>query len=140
MDFTEIRAVRPSYFRGLCILGLRPLSLPTKNEKSIMIVRTNSEVYLDANATTQVLPEAAKAARDVMEDLYGNPSSSHIAGLRARNILESTRDLARKILGAASGQIVFTSGATEAIQMAVLSALYNAKEQRAAGNLSLIHI
>ena len=99
-----------------------------------MIVRTNSEVYLDANATTQVLPQAAKAARDVMEDLYGNPSSSHIAGLRARNILESTRDLARKILGAASGQIVFTSGATEAIQMAVLSALYNAKEQRAAGN------
>ena len=99
-----------------------------------MIVRTTTEVYLDANATTQVLPQAAKAARDVMEDLYGNPSSSHIAGLRARNILESTRDLARTILGAASGQVVFTSGATEAIQMAVLSALHNAKEQRAAGN------
>lgn len=99
-----------------------------------MIVRTTTEVYLDANATTRVLPQAAKAARDVMEDLYGNPSSSHIAGLRARNILESTRDLARTILGAASGQIVFTSGATEAIQMAVLSALHNAKEQRAAGN------
>ena len=88
-----------------------------------MIVRTTSEVYLDANATTQVLPQAAKAARDVMEDLYGNPSSSHISGLRARNILESTRDLARKILGAATGEVVFTSGATEAIQMAVLSAL-----------------
>lgn len=101
-----------------------------------MIVRTNSEVYLDANATTQVLPQAAKAARDVMEDLYGNPSSSHIAGLRARNILESTRELARKILGAATGQVVFTSGATEAIQMAVLSALHNAKEQRAAGKRS----
>lgn len=99
-----------------------------------MIVRTTTEVYLDANATTQVLPQAAKAARDVMEDLYGNPSSSHVAGLRARNILESTRDLARTILGAASGQVVFTSGATEAIQMAVLSALHNAKEQRAAGN------
>ena len=99
-----------------------------------MIVRATTEVYLDSNATTHVLPQAAKAATDVMEDLYGNPSSSHIAGLRARDILESTRDLARKILGAASGQVVFTSGATEAIQMAVLSALHNAKEQRAAGN------
>lgn len=93
-----------------------------------MIARTNQEVYLDANATTQVLPAAAKAARDVMEDLYGNPSSSHIAGLRARNILESTRDLARKLLKANSGQIVFTSGATEAIQMSVLSALCHSRE------------
>ena len=101
-----------------------------------MIVRTNSEVYLDANATTQVIPQAAKAARDVMEDLYGNPSSSHIAGLRARNILESTRDLSRKILGADTGHIVFTSGATEAIQMGVLSALCHAKDQRDKGERS----
>ena len=101
-----------------------------------MILRTTTEVYLDANATTQVLSQAAEAARDVMEDLYGNPSSSHIAGLRARNMLESTRELARQVLGAQSGQIVFTSGATEAIQMAVLSALCEAKKQRTAGNRS----
>ena len=101
-----------------------------------MIVKTTTEVYLDANATTQVLPAAAKAARDAMEDLYGNPSSSHVSGLRARNILESTRELARKVLGAESGQVVFTSGATEAIQMAVLSALCHAKELRAAGERS----
>lgn len=98
-----------------------------------MIARTNAEVYLDANATTQVLPAAAKAARDVMEDVYGNPSSSHIAGLRARNILETTRDLARKLLKAETGQIVFTSGATEAIQMSVLSALCHSKELREKG-------
>ena len=101
-----------------------------------MIVKTTTEVYLDANATTQVLPAAAKAARDAMEDLYGNPSSSHVSGLRARNILESTRELARQVLGAESGQVVFTSGATEAIQMAVLSALCHAKELRAAGERS----
>ncbi|MEL6897109.1 MAG: aminotransferase class V-fold PLP-dependent enzyme, partial [Planctomycetota bacterium] len=94
-----------------------------------MIYEAKSEVYLDANATTQVMPAAAQAARDVMEDLYGNPSSSHIAGLRARNILESARDLARKILGAKTGEIVFTSGATEAIQMGVLSALWQAKQR-----------
>jgi len=101
-----------------------------------MIVKTTTEVYLDANATTQVLPAAAKAASDAMEDLYGNPSSSHVSGLRARNILESTRELACKVLGADSGQVVFTSGATEAIQMAVLSALCHAKELRAAGERS----
>jgi len=73
-----------------------------------------------------------------MEDLYGNPSSSHISGLRARNILESTRDLARKVLGASDGQMVFTSGATEAIQMGVFSALCHARE-RQDGNRVLLY-
>jgi cysteine sulfinate desulfinase/cysteine desulfurase-like protein/glyoxylase-like metal-dependent hydrolase (beta-lactamase superfamily II)/rhodanese-related sulfurtransferase len=81
------------------------------------------EIYLDANATTRVLPQAAQAAQDAMEKLYGNPSSSHITGLRARHILESARALATAVLGASKGRIVFTSGATEAIQMAVFSAL-----------------
>ena len=85
------------------------------------------EIYLDANATTPVLPLAIEAARDAMEALYGNPSSSHITGLRARHILESTRDTVRGILGAQHGRIVFTSGATEAIETAVFSAICHAK-------------
>ena len=83
----------------------------------------SSEIYLDANATTPVLPLAAKAAFDVMEQMYGNPSSSHITGLRARYILESARRIAGKVLGAATGRMVFTSGATEAIETAVFSTL-----------------
>ncbi|MEM7232819.1 MAG: aminotransferase class V-fold PLP-dependent enzyme, partial [Planctomycetota bacterium] len=81
------------------------------------------EIYLDANATTQVLPAAAQAAQNAMETLFGNPSSSHVTGLRARYILEETRNLARAALGVERGRIIFTSGATEAIQTAVLSAL-----------------
>ena len=100
-----------------------------------MIVRTSNEIYLDANATTPVLPAAAQEARDAMEDLYGNPSSSHISGLRARFILESARDLVRTVLGAENGQIVFTSGATEAIQMAIFSTLCDVRERRAKGEL-----
>ncbi len=96
-----------------------------------MIVRTSNEIYLDANATTPVLPAAAREARDAMEDLYGNPSSTHISGLRARFILESARELVREVLGAASGQIVFTSGATEAIQMGIFSTLCDVRERRA---------
>jgi len=90
------------------------------------------EIYLDNNATTRVLPAAAAEAFSVMEDLYGNPSSSHIAGLKARRILESGRDIARQTLGATAGRIVFTSGATEAIQTGIFSALCSAKQTLAA--------
>ena len=89
------------------------------------------EVYLDDNATTRVLPVAAQEAYGVMEELFGNPSSTHIAGLQARRILESARAVARQILGASSGRIVFTSGATEAIQTGIFSALCQAKKNLA---------
>jgi cysteine sulfinate desulfinase/cysteine desulfurase-like protein/glyoxylase-like metal-dependent hydrolase (beta-lactamase superfamily II)/rhodanese-related sulfurtransferase len=90
------------------------------------------DIYLDANATTPVLPAAAKAALETMENFFGNPSSSHIAGLRARSILTKARDAALRVLGAESGQIVFTSGATEAIQTAVLSAMCDIRQRELA--------
>ncbi len=99
-----------------------------------MIVKSSREVYLDANATTPVMPDAAKEAFEAMQELYGNPSSSHISGLRARSILESARKLARQVLGAHAGQIVFTSGATEAIQMGVFSTLCDVRERRQHGD------
>jgi cysteine desulfurase len=83
-----------------------------------------TDIYLDANATTPTLPCAVDAACCTMQEQYGNPSSSHCAGLRAKAMMETTREHARRVLGgAASGRILFTSGATEAIQTAVLSAL-----------------
>ena len=90
------------------------------------------ELYLDANATTPVWHDAAKAAFEAMEEWFGNPSSSHITGLRARSILESARSLAKTALGADSGRIVFTSGATEAIQTAIFSSLCDIRKARAA--------
>ena len=82
-----------------------------------------AEVYLDANATTPVLPQIAEAVTHTMQAIYGNPSSSHITGLKARYILDHTRRLGRQLIGAQRGQFIFTSGATEGIQTAVLSAL-----------------
>jgi cysteine desulfurase len=82
-----------------------------------------TDIYLDANATTPTLPDAVEAACCSMQEQFGNPSSSHCAGLRARAMMETTRDHARQVLGAPNSRIVFTSGATEAIQTAVLSAL-----------------
>ena len=86
-----------------------------------------SQIYLDANATTPVLPQAANAAMSAMEHLFGNPSSSHITGLRAKNLMEQTRAKAKQIIGSANGKIIFTSGATEGIQTAILSALVSAR-------------
>lgn len=91
------------------------------------------EIYLDSNATTAVLPQAQEAAMTTMQDAFGNPSSVHSAGLRARSVLDSARACARRALGAQTGRIVFTSGATEGIQTAVLSCLNAWREKRDSG-------
>jgi cysteine sulfinate desulfinase/cysteine desulfurase-like protein/rhodanese-related sulfurtransferase len=91
------------------------------------------DIYLDANATSPVLPAAIAAAVEAMETQFGNPSSSHATGLRAKRILDTTRARARRVLGAGPGRVLFTSGATEGIQTAVLSALVAVRERRAAG-------
>ncbi|WP_445426569.1 aminotransferase class V-fold PLP-dependent enzyme [Alishewanella sp. HL-SH06] len=85
--------------------------------------RTLAEVYLDNNATTPVLPAVAAAVMQTMQQDFGNPSSSHSTGIKAKVALEHTRSLARQLLGAATGEIIFTSGATEGIQTSVISAL-----------------
>lgn len=92
-----------------------------------------TDIYLDSNATTDTLPAAREAANRAMGDTYGNPSSIHSAGLRARAILNDTRARACRLLGVGSGALVFNSGATEGIQTAVLSALCSLREQRARG-------
>ena len=91
------------------------------------------DIYLDANATSPVLPSAIAAAVEAMEAEFGNPSSSHATGLRAKRILDTTRACARRVIGAGPGRVLFTSGATEGIQTAVLSALVAVRARRAAG-------
>ncbi|ROZ78135.1 aminotransferase class V-fold PLP-dependent enzyme [Ramlibacter sp. WS9] len=91
------------------------------------------EIYLDANATTPVLPQARAAALSAMAEQFGNPSSTHASGLKARALLDRVRATARRVLGAPSGQLLFTSGATEGIQTAVLSALSTLRRRRDGG-------
>lgn len=92
------------------------------------------EIYLDANATTPALPQARQAALAVMGEAFGNPSSIHGSGLKARALMEQVRDRARRLLSAAGGRLCFTSGATEGIQTAVLSALTELRRRRDAGD------
>ena len=79
----------------------------------------STAAYFDCNATTHTLPVAADAALRAMRTLYGNPSSSHLVGLQAKFILESVRKTAGQVIGSDPSQIIFTSGATEAIQTAI---------------------
>ena len=96
--------------------------------------RPYRQIYFDCNATTPVLPFVADAAMETMRSLYGNPSSSHLTGLQAKAVLERARRAAARVLSAHPSEITFTSGATEAIQTAVFSALREIqKNQKAAG-------
>lgn len=76
-------------------------------------------VYLDNNATTPVLPEIFEAMRPYLLEQYGNASSIHHHGQEARAAVERARDSVAKLLGASLSEIVFTSGGTEADNLAI---------------------
>lgn len=81
-------------------------------------------IYLDHNATTPVLPEVAEAMRACYAEPYLNPASQHEFGRRARCVLEDARERIGELVGAKTtgrdaDQIVFTSGGTEANNLAL---------------------
>ncbi|MBQ4833297.1 aminotransferase class V-fold PLP-dependent enzyme [Pseudoalteromonas sp. MMG010] len=90
----------------------------------------NNQVYLDANATTPVLPCIADVVSHTMQICFGNPSSPHITGIQAKHLLEQTRQKACTVIGADTGDILFTSGATEGIQTAIVSTLLSVKNHQ----------
>jgi cysteine desulfurase len=79
-------------------------------------------VYLDNNDTTKMLHEVVRAMLPYFEEKYGNPASLHELGLEAENAINSSRKTIAKILGARDDEIIFTSGATEANNLALIGA------------------
>jgi cysteine desulfurase len=76
--------------------------------------------YLDHAATTPLRPEVAAAMAEVRAGPLGNPTGSHPPAQRARRLLEEARDEVAAFLGRQPGEVVFTSGGTEAANLAVL--------------------
>ena len=78
-------------------------------------------VYLDNAATTPVDPRVAARMADVLldGDAQANPSSLHAPGRAAAALVEAAREQVAALVGAAPGEIVFTSGATESINIAL---------------------
>ncbi len=80
-------------------------------------------VYLDYAATSPMRPEAVAAMLPYLTDRYGNPSGSHAVARRARASVEDARERMAVLLGCRPGEVVFTSGGTEADNLAVAGTL-----------------
>src|SRR5438105_6492283 len=76
-------------------------------------------VYLDNNATTPVLPEVLEAVRPYFGEHFGNASSIHHHGQETRAAVERARESVAALLGCRPAEVVFTSGGTEADNLAI---------------------
>lgn len=80
-------------------------------------------VYLDNAATTSVRPEVIDCMTNVLKNQYGNASSTHSFGRSAKSLLELSRKTIAEFFNVSAGEIVFTSGGTEADNLALRSAV-----------------
>jgi len=79
----------------------------------------SGRIYLDANATTRPFPEVVETVAHHLRMSYANPGSRHAEGRRARRVLEESREKIADLLDASPGEVIFTSGGTEASNMAI---------------------
>jgi cysteine desulfurase len=77
-------------------------------------------IYLDANATTELAPEAREAMLACLTHTHGNPSSMHRAGRLARAVLDESRDVFSQLLGCRPHELTFTGSGTESDNLAIL--------------------
>lgn len=80
-------------------------------------------IYLDYNATTPLEPEVVQVITDSLTEAWGNPSSSHDAGIKAKKVIDDARQNVAKMIGAKPTDIIFTSGGTEANNMILHTAI-----------------
>jgi cysteine desulfurase len=80
-------------------------------------------VYLDNAATTPIAPEVIEAMIPVLKECFGNPSSSHFYGRQSKAMIETSRRSVAKLLNCQPSEIIFTSGGTEADNMAIHSSV-----------------
>ncbi len=87
-------------------------------------------IYLDNNATTALAPEVLEAMLPYLKELYGNPSSIHAFGQEAKAALFDARERVAALINASPHEILFTSGGTEADNLAILGVLEAAEGRR----------
>jgi len=87
-------------------------------------------IYLDYNATTPVAPEVLEAMLPYLREEFGNPSSTHPYGRRARAAVERAREQVAELLGAQAEELFFTSGGTEANNLAIRGVMEARPERR----------
>src|SRR5262249_47292366 len=91
------------------------------------IINVMHTVYLDYNATTPLRPEVLEAMLPYLNASFGNPSSVHWAGRRAKQGLEEARERVAAFIQARPSEVLFTSGGTESNNLALRGALWAAR-------------
>src|SRR6516165_3515004 len=86
-------------------------------------------VYLDYNASTPIDPTVAAAMLPFLEDYHGNPSSGHWASIEAKAALEMARSQVAALLGCQNDEVVFTSGGSEANNLALKGAFFALRDK-----------
>ncbi|SNR31891.1 cysteine desulfurase family protein [Lutibacter flavus] len=82
-------------------------------------------IYLDNAATTPILPEVIETISEAMATVYGNPSSIHQVGRKAKSLVETARKKIAKHFNAGSSEIIFTAGGSEADNLILRNAVLN---------------
>lgn len=89
---------------------------------------SENQIYFDNNATTRPYAEVVDAMLVVLGDEFGNPSSTHFAGVRSKNHVENARSELAKLLGCSPANIIFTSSGTEANNMTFYSSYRDCRD------------
>ena len=93
------------------------------------LVTTPTRIYLDHNASTPIAGAVSAAMRPFLDAEYGNPSSGHWASNPAKHALEDARQKVANLLGCTAEEIVFTSGGTEANNLAILGTWFSRRRR-----------
>ena len=86
-------------------------------------------IYLDHAATSPMHPEVIKAITTAFEETFGNPSSIHTSGRKARKVLDDARTVLARAISAKDSEIIFTSGGTEADHTAIFGVVNGMKQK-----------
>src|SRR5436190_958005 len=97
--------------------------------KSVQSGSAMDIVYLDNNATTRPAPQVVEAMLPFYTEWYGNASSVHRFGQRARQAIDESRGHVANLIGCAESELLFTGGGTEAVNTAVRG-IYAARSPR----------
>lgn len=127
-DVSQVSAPAPALPSGMAAPAA-PVVSPSAGPPARAVTAEPTRTYLDHQASTPMDPAALALMQRVAEQTYANPSSAHRAGRRAAEIVERARERLAEAVGALPEEIVFTGGATESNNLALLGAARAARER-----------
>jgi len=111
--------LQTAHFAAATFLLKRGYLMPHLPNEDFLIFHPQKEIYLDYSATTPVEPEVLRVFCDATLHFPANPNSSHHLGQEAKALIDSASNSILSILGAEDAEIIYTSGATEANNLAI---------------------